>query len=170
MFVFILPVLRPKAWTPVVIKKWVSQFDRQEASITWCDLFRPKFGQKMPKISSLHDVLEPLKQALSASRDVVISSLICGSNLQKKFTLGDGCWLPIWPICNALVNPRTHFASNFGPILGCRPKPIFNLGGLNKTLRVVFLRSTQTPFGLPFLGNSAWIPGVWLAVTLIFGL
>ena len=41
------------------------------------------FGQKMPKIISLHDVLEPLKQALLASRDVIISSQICSSNLQK---------------------------------------------------------------------------------------
>ena len=51
----------------------------------------------MPKIISLHDVLEPLKQALLASRDVIISSQICGSNLQNVFTLGDGCWLPIFP-------------------------------------------------------------------------
>ena len=51
-------------------------------------------GQKMPKMISLHDVLEPLKQALLASRDVIISSQICGSNLQKVFTLGDGSWLP----------------------------------------------------------------------------
>ena len=58
------------------------------------DLFWPKFGQKMRKIISLHDVLEPLKQALLASRDVIISSQICTSNLQKVFTLGDGCWLP----------------------------------------------------------------------------
>ena len=49
----------------------------------------------MPKIISLHDVLEPLKRALLASRDVIISSQICGSNLQKVFTLGDGCWLPM---------------------------------------------------------------------------
>ena len=49
----------------------------------------------MPKFISLHDVLEPLKQALLASRDVIISSQIRGSNLQKVFTLGDGCWLPI---------------------------------------------------------------------------
>ena len=27
---------------------------RQEASITWCDLFRPKFGQKMPQKLSLY--------------------------------------------------------------------------------------------------------------------
>ena len=49
----------------------------------------------MPKLISLHDVLEPLEQALLASRDVIISSQICGSNLQRVFTLGDGCWLPI---------------------------------------------------------------------------
>ena len=54
-----------------------------------------KFGKKIPKIISLHDVLEPLKQALLASRDAIISSQICGSNLQKVFTLGDGCWLPM---------------------------------------------------------------------------
>ena len=75
-----------------------------KASITWCDLFWPKFAKKMPKIISLHDVLEPLKQALLASRDVNISSQICGSKLQKVFTLGDGCWLPTiywftYPIC-----------------------------------------------------------------------
>ena len=43
---------------------------------------------------SIHDVLEPLKQALLASRDVIISSQICGSKLQKVFTLGDGYCLP----------------------------------------------------------------------------
>ena len=48
----------------------------------------------MPKIISLHDVLEPLKQALLASRDVIISGQICGSKLQRVFTLRDGCWLP----------------------------------------------------------------------------
>ena len=80
---------------------------RQEASITWCDLFWPNFGQKMPKIISLHDVLEPLKQALLASRDVIISSQICGSNLQKVFTLGDGCWLPNLWSC-ASFEPRAY--------------------------------------------------------------
>ena len=53
-------------------------------------LLAKTFGQKMPKIISLHDVLEPLKQALLASRDVIISSQICGSKLQKVFTLDDG--------------------------------------------------------------------------------
>ena len=69
---------------------------RQVASITWCDLFRPKFGQKMRKMITSHDVLEPLKQVLSASRDVIISGQICGSNRGKFFTLGDGCWLPCY--------------------------------------------------------------------------
>ena len=60
----------------------------------------------MSKIISLHDVLEPLKQALLASRDVIISSQICGSKLQKVFTLGDRCWLPNTPpICIAIHLP-----------------------------------------------------------------
>ena len=50
----------------------------------------------MPKIISLHDVLEPLKQALLASRDVIISSQIRRLEFAKSFTLGDGCWLPIY--------------------------------------------------------------------------
>ena len=48
----------------------------------------------MPKHISLHDALEPLKQALLASRDVIISGKIRLSKLQRVFTLGDGCWLP----------------------------------------------------------------------------
>ena len=47
-----------------------------------------------------HDVLEPLKQVLSASRDVIVSGQICGSKLQKVFTLGDRCWLTmVAPLC-----------------------------------------------------------------------
>ena len=38
-----------------------------------------------------HDVLKPLKQAVLASRDVIISGQICGSKLQRVFTFGDGC-------------------------------------------------------------------------------
>ena len=67
---------------------------RQEASITWCDLFRPKCAQKTPRLITSHDVLEPLKQVVSASRDVIISGQIWGLKLQSVFTLGDGCWLP----------------------------------------------------------------------------
>ena len=70
-------------------------FYQQHASITWCDFFRPNFGQKTQDFISVHDVWEPLKQALLALRDVIISSQICVSKFQKLFTLGDGCWLPI---------------------------------------------------------------------------
>ena len=63
---------------------------RQEASITWCDLF----CQNWPKMITSHDVLQPLKQVLSASRDVIISGHKFGSKLQRVFTLGDACWLP----------------------------------------------------------------------------
>ena len=45
-----------------------------------------------------HDALERLKQALLESRDVIISGQICSSKLQRVFTLGDGCWLPIFLI------------------------------------------------------------------------
>ena len=51
--------------------------------------------KKKPTIITSHDVLEPLKQVLSASRDVIISGQIWGSKLQRVFTLGEGCWLPI---------------------------------------------------------------------------
>ena len=43
--------------------------------------FSPK-KEKQKAITS-HDVLEPSKQALLASRDVIISHLICGSKLQR---------------------------------------------------------------------------------------
>ena len=56
--------------------------------------FQPHFGKKTQEIISVHDVWEPLKQALSASRDVIISSQTCVSKFQRFFTLGDGCWLP----------------------------------------------------------------------------
>ena len=51
-------------------------------------------AQKKTEIISVHDVWEPLKQALLASRDVIISSQIYVSKLHNFFTLGDGCWLP----------------------------------------------------------------------------
>ena len=52
-------------------------------------------AQKLPKIITSNDVLEPLKQVLPASRDAIISGQICGLKLQRVFTLGDGCWLPM---------------------------------------------------------------------------
>ena len=57
-------------------------------------LFWPEFGKKNPKIITSHDVLEPLKQVVSASHDVIISGQICGLKLENVFTLGDACWLP----------------------------------------------------------------------------
>ena len=57
---------------------------------------------------SVHDVWEPLKEALLASRDVIISSQICVSKLQRFFTLGDGCWLPnIVPLFYGLILSTT---------------------------------------------------------------
>ena len=53
-----------------------------------------KLAKKVPKIITSHDVLEPFKEVLSASRDVIISGQSCGSKLQRVFTLGDGCRLP----------------------------------------------------------------------------
>ena len=66
----------------------------------------------MPKMISLHDVLEPLKQALLASRDVI---QIFVSKLHRVVTLGDGCWLPkevVWA-----GYPCGHPAQNFGQAL-----------------------------------------------------
>ena len=48
----------------------------------------------MPTNIISHDVLEPLEQVFSASRDVIFSGQICASKLQRIFTLGDGCCLP----------------------------------------------------------------------------
>ena len=56
----------------------------------------------MPQLITSHAVLEPSKPVLSASRDVIISGQICGSQLRRVFTLGDGCWLPIF-LCRFLA-------------------------------------------------------------------
>ena len=82
----------------------------------------------MPTIISLHDVLEPLKQALLASRDVIISSQICRSNLQKVFTLGDGCWLPTLlhavSMHNAGFNRRGEDNKTLSPPVGSLSLPL----------------------------------------------
>ena len=58
-------------------------------------------GQKLPQkcqILSLY-MRRPRtlkKKALLASHDVIISNQFCVSKLQRVFTLGDGCWLPIF--------------------------------------------------------------------------
>ena len=51
------------------------------------------------------------KTSTLASRDVKIPSQICGSNLQKVFTLGDGCWLPI-----LFLNYLPYFFARTGPV------------------------------------------------------
>ena len=51
----------------------------------------PNLPKKRPKCS----VPEPFKQVLSTSRDVILSGQICGLKLQRVFTSGDGCWLPM---------------------------------------------------------------------------
>ena len=83
------------------------QWNQQEASITSCDLLRPELAPKTSKLITSHDVREPLKQALLASHDVIISSQMWGLKLQRVFTWGDGCWLPmegsvcwfLWCVC-----------------------------------------------------------------------
>ena len=80
---------------------WVSyfcksrQFTQQETSITWCDLSRPRNTQRKARCDRITWRLEPLREALLASGDVIISSQIWGSELQRVFTLDDGCRLPI---------------------------------------------------------------------------
>ena len=87
-------------------------WNQQDASITWCDPFRPNFGKKTSEIISVRDAWEPWKQALLASRDVMISSQFAARIRRGFFTLGDGCWLPMkwWPkrmiqgiVCNILA-------------------------------------------------------------------
>ena len=94
-----LPLKTPAKPLATTLAFWKSSggiSNQQAASITWYDLCRPNFGQKTPEnYFCTSDVWEPLKQVLWASRDVIISSQICGSNVQRFCTLGDGCWLPI---------------------------------------------------------------------------
>ena len=61
-----------------------SSYCRHEASIT-CDFIQPTFCQNMPKSITSHDVLEPSKQVLSASRDVIIPGQKFSSKLQRVF-------------------------------------------------------------------------------------
>ena len=70
------------------------------------DVIFPKLAPTAPKIITVHDVVEPLKQALWASCDVIISTQICGSKLQTVFTLGDGCGLPTERLPTIVVNNR----------------------------------------------------------------
>ena len=49
--------------------RFANAHQQSEGSIHHCDLFRPKLAAKTPIMITLHDVLEPFKQALLASRD-----------------------------------------------------------------------------------------------------
>ena len=63
------------------------------------------FGRKHPSrdaIFSGQNLAKKCPKLLSASRDVIVFGQICGSKLQNVFTLGDGCWLPGFPICSRL--------------------------------------------------------------------
>ena len=96
---FAVRIAGPKNGRPprIVVSLFQSRkcaINQLHASITWCDLFRPNFGQKTPEIISVHDVWEPWKQVLLASRDVIISSQFTARIRRGFFTLGDGCWLP----------------------------------------------------------------------------
>ena len=58
---------------------------------------------KTPELIISHGILEPLKQELLASRNVVFSSQIHGSKLQRVFALCDECWLSITSKNSAIV-------------------------------------------------------------------
>ena len=91
-----LPGHRPGVPGHPAVQGVFGNFVRQEASITWCDLFRPKFGKNA---QNYHITWRPWAfktSTFSISRDVIISGQICGSKLREVFTLGDGCWLPIY--------------------------------------------------------------------------
>ena len=57
-------------------------------------LLAKKWRKKSQTIITSHDVLQPLKQVLLASRDVIIFSQIAARIRRGFFTWGDGCWLP----------------------------------------------------------------------------
>ena len=67
---------------------------QQEASITWFDLFRPKIHPKTPGIITPHGVLEPVKQALLALRDVMSVPQVAALTCRGFVTSGDGLQLP----------------------------------------------------------------------------
>ena len=51
---------------------------------------------------------------LVASRDVIVSSQICVSKLQRFFTLGDGCWLPKQlPKCPRFASVQPFVVTSF---------------------------------------------------------
>ena len=81
--------------------------------------FGQENGQKKPKFITSHDGLEPLKQALLASRDVIIFSEIAARTRRGLFTVGDECWLPTVAVKNQspiiILVDVSDFVSSSGP-------------------------------------------------------
>ena len=92
-----------------------------------------------------------LKQALLASRAVIISTQICVSKLQRVLTLGDKCWLPTEDRfgLSYLRSPRPEIGSG----LFCLrfPRPVRKLG-------VVF-SAHGSPMDGPRIGPSKGLDG-----------
>ena len=94
--------------------------------------FSAKNARKTPEIlTNMTDVLEPLKQALLASRDVKIPSHIFGLKLKRVFTLGDGCWLPlVGPYCAILLRAMGSSVSQHGQLGAIPPPPFLSVSPL----------------------------------------
>ena len=71
-------------------------------------------------------------QVLSASRDVIISGQICGSKLQKVFTLGDRCWLAHSKALRARLLESEMFAETFSLCIELGDR---DMGGSKRTER-----------------------------------
>ena len=122
--------------------------NRQEASIMWCALFRPKFAQKTPKFITSHDVPEPLK--LSASRDVIISGQIWGSKFERVFTLGDGCWLSNKKSRFEIAGPHRKLWANLWWFWGfCFPRKGSHPKQRQHEIFRIFVRSGSGTAGSP---------------------
>ena len=57
---------------------------------------------------------------LLPARDVIISGQNCVSKLQRFFTLGDGCWLPIKTCCDLTLDRARNVTPSHDP-LGLNP-------------------------------------------------
>ena len=86
---------------------------QQHASITWCDLFRPKFART-------YFCTWRLGASKTSTFGITwcdtISSQICVSKFQRFFALGDGCWLTVWWVFGvwwALTGQRVHAQKAF---------------------------------------------------------
>ena len=122
-------LLRPVLWHGKEQSFFKTLFSRTHPSrhVTQCDLSRQQSAQKQPEIVTSHDILEHLREALVASRDVIISSQICSSNHRGFFTLSDGCWLPIFlEFFDPKAERPFQTLSELTPVEGQRcPKSVF---------------------------------------------